>query len=148
MGKIILVVADQEEVLACVQAALEWEGYQAQTSRTETGRPRVPERPPDLVLLDVLVHPATGAAFAEWWQRRDSTRTIPLLMFSAQISVSQVLPRSQVPLFSVQPCHIGALLDAVRRLLVPRSPFRHGHVPGDELVLPWSAQSQESSRML
>lgn len=113
MGKDILVVGDDEEVLEWVSAALEREGYQVQTSRTGTGFLPVPDHLPDLVLLDVLVHPAVGRAFAQQWKLREPTTAIPLLLFSAHAAASQILPGSHLALFSAHPCHIRALLDAV-----------------------------------
>jgi DNA-binding response OmpR family regulator len=113
MRKNILVVGDDEEVLEFVQAALEQEGYQVQANRTGAGFLPMPGRLPDLVLLDVLVQRAVGRAFAERWKLREPTTAMPLLLFSAHVTVSQVLPGSPLTLFSACPCSIRALLDAV-----------------------------------
>ena len=113
MSKDILVVGDDEEVLEWVQADLEREGYQVQTSRTGTGFLPAPGRLPDLVLLNVLVHPAVGRAFAQQRKLREPKNAIPLLLCSAHAAASQILPGSHLTLFSAPPCHIRALLDAV-----------------------------------
>jgi DNA-binding response OmpR family regulator len=122
MGKHILVIADDEELLECVQAALEREGYQVQTSRTGRCFQQGPSHAPELILLDVLVHPAVGSAFTQQWQERASTPTIPLLLFSAQVMTSQVLQGSPLALFPARPCHIRTLLDRVEKYTSASSP--------------------------
>ena len=111
MGKDILVVEDEEEVLDFVQAAFEREGYRVQASCT--GLLPMAGRLPGLVLLDVLVHPAVGRAFAQQRRLNEPLKAVPLLLFSARVTASQALPGSHLPLFSAHPCHIRALLDAV-----------------------------------
>ena len=113
MDKQILVIADDEELLEFLQAALEREGYRVQASRTGRCFQQGSGHSPDLILLDVLVHPDIGSAFTQQWRERASTATIPLLLFSAQILTSQVLQGSSFPLFPARPCHMRTLLDMV-----------------------------------
>src|SRR5712691_4269870 len=115
MDKQVLVIADDEELLEFVQAALEQEGYQVQASRTGLCFQQVLSHAPDLILLDVLVHPDVGSAFTQQWQERESTNAIPLLLFSAQVLTSQVLEGSSLALFPARPCHIRTLLNTVRK---------------------------------
>jgi DNA-binding response OmpR family regulator len=113
MGKQILVIADDEELLEFVQAALEREGYQVQASRTGLCFQQEPSPAPDLILLDILVNPAVGSAFTQQWQERALTNATPLLLFSAQAMTSQVLEGSALALFPARPYRIRPLLDTV-----------------------------------
>jgi DNA-binding response OmpR family regulator len=78
---------------------------------------------PDLILLDVLVHPDVGSVFIQQWQEQASATTIPLLLFSAQVMTSQVLQGSPLALFPARPCHIRPLLDMVGQYTSSSSPL-------------------------
>jgi DNA-binding response OmpR family regulator len=117
MSKQILVIEDDEEILDFVQAALEQDGYLVQASRTGICLPQGRGPAPDLILLDVLVSPAVGSAFLQQRQERASTHTIPFLLFSAQVTTSQILQGSALALFPARPCSIRILLDIVWKSL-------------------------------
>jgi DNA-binding response OmpR family regulator len=143
VGKLILVVAEDEEVLDFVQAALEREGYQVQASPTGLCFQQGASHPPDLILLDVLVTPAVGRTVTQQWQERASTNAIPLVFFSAQIRTSQVLQGSSLALFPARPCHIRPLLDAVWKSLSSSFPS----FPGATLPSPREGQVSSEAGM-
>jgi two-component system, OmpR family, response regulator VicR len=127
MSKQLLVIAEEEEVLDFVQAIFEREGYQVQTSPTHLDLQQESGPSPDLILLDVLVNATVGRAVTQQWQKQSLSAPLPLLLFSARLPTSQVLPGSHLVVFSAQPCHIRPLLETVEHYtsssLVPSAAF-------------------------
>jgi DNA-binding response OmpR family regulator len=78
MGKSILVVEDDEDVLEFVQVALEREGYHGETSAMDACFQHLQSRVPDLVLLDIMIKPEIGREFYRQGKLREPTKAIPL----------------------------------------------------------------------
>jgi DNA-binding response OmpR family regulator len=115
VGKRILVVEGEEDIREFVQAALEMEGHQVETSHTDLSFQNGHNQVPDLILLDVMITREVGLEFFRQWKMREPTKAIPLILFSAHVTVSQALHQSHVPILSVTPCYIRELLDTVRK---------------------------------
>jgi DNA-binding response OmpR family regulator len=110
MVKPILVVEEDEDVLAFVQAVFESEGYRVnlflQNEQNDVS---------DLILLDVLIKHEVRGELSRQLKRRGSTQPVRLILFSAHITVSQVLSGTHVAVFPAQPCYMRELLDTVKK---------------------------------
>jgi DNA-binding response OmpR family regulator len=119
----ILLIAEEEEVLDFVQAVFEFEGYQVRASRTGGCLQEMGSSTPDLILLDALIPPTSGRALTmQQWREQGLATRIPLLLFSARLSTSQVLPGSSLTILSAQPCSLQPLLQAVVEATSSASP--------------------------
>jgi CheY-like chemotaxis protein len=81
----VLVVDDDPEVRAMVRRALEKEGWRV--DEAENGRvalERVAERPPSLILLDLMMPVMDGFEFVMQMRRLDAARSIPIVVVTAK----------------------------------------------------------------
>ncbi len=113
MGTHILLIAEEEEVLDFVQAVLEHERYQVQTSRTSDCLQKRGGFTPDLILLDALITPTAGRAVTQQWREQGLATRIPLLLFSTRLTTSLVLQGSSLTVLPAQPCYLRPLLETV-----------------------------------
>jgi signal transduction histidine kinase/DNA-binding response OmpR family regulator len=81
----VLVVDDDPEVRAVARRALEPEGWRI--DEAENGRvalQRVAERPPSLILLDLMMPVMDGFEFVMEMRRMEATRSIPIVVVTAK----------------------------------------------------------------
>jgi CheY-like chemotaxis protein len=80
----ILVVDDDPRLLHVVSMYLTIEGYEVATANDgEEALRHVDERPPDLIILDVMMPGMDGLEACRRLKRDPGTRSIPVLMFTA-----------------------------------------------------------------
>jgi len=118
----ILVVDDEPDVLRLASIILESEGYMVVTASSgEEALRMVSEGKPDLVLLDVVMPGLSGLDVCRELKRREETRGIPVIMFTALGSeVDMMLARGEkADGYILKPFTRRLLLEKVERSLRP-----------------------------
>jgi excisionase family DNA binding protein len=88
-GPVILIVDDDPGVRGFVRASLELEGYVVrEAGSAEEGLASLEEKPPDLILLDVMMPHVDGWEMLRRVQERHGVGAIPVLMFSGKVEES------------------------------------------------------------
>ncbi len=125
----VLVVEDDETLLASVRRTLAYEGYRVRTARTGSDALQAArEEPPDLVVLDVGLPGLDGLEVA---RRLRAGGGIPVLMLSARDSVADRVAglESGADDYLIKPFAIEELLARVRARLRRREPDGTGATP-------------------
>jgi two-component system, OmpR family, response regulator MprA len=118
----LLVVDDDEQLLAALRRALAYEGYEVEVAPSgEAGLRAALERPPDLVVLDVLLPGLNGL---EVCRRLRAGGDVPVLMLTARDEVADRVAGLDVGAddYLVKPFAVDELLARVRALLRRRTP--------------------------
>ena len=91
--KHILAIDDEKDILKLLQYNLEREGHSVSLAKTgEEGLTAIKTRPPDLVLLDVMLPGIDGLEVCKIMRANKETRAIPILMLTAKSAeVDQIL---------------------------------------------------------
>ena len=83
MGKRILAVDDEADVLMILRTALQSEGYEIKTaSNGEDAVAAAQESPPDLIILDVMMPGMDGFDVLAELKKDEATSTIPVIMLT------------------------------------------------------------------
>jgi DNA-binding response OmpR family regulator len=114
MGQHIVVVDDDEDTLAFVQAVLETEGYSVETSHSDTYLQNVQTHVPDLTLLNIMIPGEIGREFARQVNIRELTHSLRLVLYSPSLTASQAIAGSHVIIFPARPYHLRELLATVQ----------------------------------
>ena len=126
MPKRILVVDDNQDICSFVQAALEGAGYEARTaSEGAQALALQRERPADLLITDIFMPVQEGFETISRF-RAEFPRTRIIVMSAGNVPGMKHDFLSVAALLGVgatlrKPFDVDQLLDAVRRLLPPRS---------------------------
>jgi excisionase family DNA binding protein len=89
-GPLVLVVDDDPQVREVVRINLEMEGYTVrEAANAEEGLAAVDEDAPDLILLDVMMPQVDGWEMLRRVQERHGPGSIPVVMFSGQLSAGE-----------------------------------------------------------
>jgi len=110
-AKRVLVVEDDDDIRSTLAELLESEGYEVTSAADgRQGLARALERPPDLILLDLMMPVMNGWEFREEQKRDPSIAGVPVVVVSAvsraSIDASEVIAK---------PFSIDDVLDAVQR---------------------------------
>ena len=93
MGKKVLIIDDDENIVRYLSLALERNGYDAVgASDGKEGFEKVKESPPDLVVLDIMMPKRTGWVVFRQLRKHEQFRSIPIIMLTA---VSGVLEEQE-----------------------------------------------------
>jgi excisionase family DNA binding protein len=85
-GPTVLLVDDDERMRELVRVELEREGYDVhEAASADEGLAAIENRPPELVLLDVMMPHVDGWEMLRRIQERHGVGAIPVLMFSGQV---------------------------------------------------------------
>ncbi|MCE9615242.1 MAG: response regulator transcription factor [Lentisphaerae bacterium] len=88
----ILVVEDDEDILELITYNLRREGYTVTTAETgEDGLEKARVRPPQLVLLDLMLPKMDGLEVCRRLKEDEKTRAVPIIMVSAKGEESDVV---------------------------------------------------------
>jgi DNA-binding response OmpR family regulator len=108
--KKILLVDDDPDILEFLQELLEMEGYAVST----TGKAEYVEKLhgglPDLIILDVLLSGKDGREIVKHLKKREETRHIPVIMFSAHPSAERTVRAAGADDFVAKPFEIDEIL--------------------------------------
>lgn len=92
MNETILVAEDQPHIRALIQYKLRNSGYQVVAVEDgEAALQKATELKPDLILLDVMMPLLTGFEVLAALKGNEQTKSIPVLMVTAQSSEDEVL---------------------------------------------------------
>jgi DNA-binding response OmpR family regulator len=120
MGKRILAVDDETDVLMILKTALQSEGFDVDTaSNGPDALTQARENPPDLVLLDVMMPGMTGFEVLSRLKADDATSLIPVIMLtgmSERKNIQQALS-SGIDFYIVKPFEFHDLLNKVNQAL-------------------------------
>ncbi len=116
----VLIVDDEEDLLDLLAYNLEVSGFQVE--RAATGRRAVElasERPPDLVLLDVMLPDLQGFEVLRILRGREQTRAVPVILLTAKGEEPDVLVGFELGAddYVVKPFSPRELLARVRAVL-------------------------------
>lgn len=118
MAKQIVVVDDDLDILEFIQLALTYEGYHVRVSTTgRTVQQIWLGGLPDLILLDVKLAGEDGRVICKHLKAHEMTKDIPIIVFSANISESQVRQECPADDFLAKPFSLDTLLTKVEKLL-------------------------------
>jgi len=81
----VMIVEDEESLLALIRYNLEAEGYAVETSiRGDEAELKIREACPDLLLLDWMLPGVSGIELCRRLRLRDETRDLPIIMLTAR----------------------------------------------------------------
>ncbi|MGZ3595486.1 MAG: response regulator [Syntrophales bacterium] len=94
MGKIILVVDDDPDIVKIVESRLTANGYEAHTAHTgEEGLRKCKLIRPDVVILDLMMPDMDGSSVAHEMKDDPDTCNIPVIFLTGAVKASEV-PKS------------------------------------------------------
>lgn len=89
LGKKILIVDDEEDILAMVRMALESRGYDVVTARDgEEALRKARQEGPHVIVLDIVMPKLNGYQVCREIKKDESTRAIPVIMLTAKAEES------------------------------------------------------------
>lgn len=84
MGKKILIIDDEPDILQLAMIRLTKAGYEVRiASNTEDAFNMIGEEVPDLILLDVVMPDRDGYEVCNELKSREKTRNVPVILFTA-----------------------------------------------------------------
>ena len=128
MAKRVLVVDDHPPTVKIIRRCLEREGFEV--AAADNGAKcllSVASRPPDLVILDVMMPVMDGFETLRVLRERPETRHLPVIMLTCRKEDGDVLRgwMSGVDLYLTKPFQTNELLLATRRILATVGESHH-----------------------
>ncbi|MBW4710180.1 response regulator [Roseobacter sp. YSTF-M11] len=120
MGKHVLLVEDELNIIEAIRFLLSREGWQVDTHSNGTDAAQIiRERKPDLVVLDVMLPGKSGFDILEELRGHEETEDLPVLMLTArgQSRDREMAEKAGVSRFMTKPFSNTEVLTAVRDLL-------------------------------
>ncbi len=118
MGKKILVVDDEQDLLMMVETRLSANGYEVVTAENGLqGLEKVSQAKPDLIISDVLMPEMDGFAFYKELKNKEETKSIPVLILTARGKMRDTFMTIGVDDFLAKPFQPEELLGKVSALL-------------------------------
>jgi DNA-binding response OmpR family regulator len=121
VGKKILIVEDELDILDALRLTLEDAGYVVITTENgeyaENLRDNANGALPDLIILDVLLSGKDGRTICQKLKAQAATRHIPIIMISAHPYAAQSVASIGADDFLPKPFEIDTLLETVAKYL-------------------------------
>ena len=118
MGKQIMIVDDDANILEFMHLALAFEGYDVRVSTTGRDLQEVqPSNLPDLILLDVKLVEEDGQAICKQLKTNEQTKDVPIIMISAHATARKIRQECPADDFLAKPFELDTLLDKVEKQL-------------------------------
>ena len=120
MGKKILIVDDEPDVVSLLQTRLESQGFEVITAKDGTeGLDKVRRDKPDVIILDVLMPGMTGYQFIETLKKEadESIRKTPVIVYSAKWSMQEFFNPWDVYAFLRKPFRAEELLAKIGEIV-------------------------------
>ncbi|MEM9638378.1 MAG: response regulator [Pseudomonadota bacterium] len=124
MGKRVLLVEDEMNIIEAIRFLLSREGWQVDThSDGSDATDVIRDRKPDLVVLDVMLPGKSGFDILEELRGDEATADLPVLMLTArgQSRDREMAEKAGVSRFMTKPFSNTEVLTAVRDLLYVHS---------------------------
>ena len=121
--QLVLIVDDDEQLREFVRVNLEMDGYIVrEAGSAEEGLAALEERPPDLVLLDVMMPQVDGFEMLRRMQEQHGLGSVPVIMFSGKVDEETAgrAEREGVQAFIGKPFDPQALIESTKQLLSRR----------------------------
>lgn len=110
-AKRIMVIDDDASILEAVEILLQLEGYEVYTSMNGTqALQKIPEVQPQIILLDVLLSGEDGRDIARKLKLDETTKTIPIIMFSANPNIEKSTQEAGACAFLSKPFNVEDLI--------------------------------------
>ena len=117
MGIHALVVDDEPKVVELVTAMLTSKGFTVTTASDGVeALTKVRERPPDILLLDIMMPKMDGASLAEKLRESSATRRIPLVFLTGLVNAGETKRRGD-HLYLGKPFDTAQLLEVIERAI-------------------------------
>ena len=119
MGKRVLLIEDEPNIIEAIRFILSREGYQVDThSDGMTAVEAVHHRVPDMVILDVMLPNRSGYDILNDLRESQDTKDVPVLMLTArgQKKDRDLAERLGASRFMTKPFSNGEILSTVREL--------------------------------
>ncbi|GAC1347169.1 MAG: hypothetical protein NVSMB27_12020 [Ktedonobacteraceae bacterium] len=118
MGKRVLIVDDDEDIQALLQAVLESEEYEVSTAEDGIDALLELEKSvPDLILLDLMMPRMDGYAFAEKLHQQGLHSSIPIIVLSADVNAKQKVDQMGAESYITKPFDIQDLLGEISQFM-------------------------------
>lgn len=111
----VFVADDDESIFEAVCLVLEDEGYEVLTSNDAETVQAVGRTKPDLVLLDIWMAGIDGSSVCKELKAQQRTRSIPVIMVSANKDTEQIAHESGAEDYIAKPFEIDELLAKVKK---------------------------------
>jgi CheY-like chemotaxis protein len=116
--KKLLVVDDEQDILAFLKVILEDEGYIVVTTDKDDYLEGLNDgTPPDLILLDLLLSGKDGREIVKHLKMQEETKHIPVIMFSAHPGAQEITRQAGADDFVAKPFEIDLLLKKIAQYL-------------------------------
>lgn len=120
MGKKILIIDDEEEILRIMARMLESRGYEAISAVDGLdGLEKVRHSNPDLIILDVMLPKMDGYKVCKMLKLSDEYKKIPVILLTARIEESdkKLAEELQYDAYITKPFDFNQLLTKIKELL-------------------------------
>ncbi|MCZ4224820.1 response regulator [Pedobacter rhodius] len=119
MGKKILVVEDDKDILFIIGMVLADEGYEPVLFDSGPDGADIRRHMPDLILMDIRIqgYIKTGAEICEELKSTPDFYSIPILMVSAEANIESLSLKCHADGFIVKPFDILGLVNKVKEFL-------------------------------
>jgi len=120
MGKRILVIDDDKDILAVLAIILDEEGYEAILYQTVTTTDQIKLLHPDLILLDVRIAGSakTGAQICAEIRTETELNDIPVVLVSAETNLGLLASTCGANGYVSKPFNIDDILAKVKELII------------------------------
>jgi DNA-binding response OmpR family regulator len=118
-SKRILVIDDDTAILEAFELMLRFAGYEVDVS-TKNGPvvfKKIRQKPPDLIILDILLSGSDGRTIAKHLKAEVTTKHIPIIMVSAHPNMAKSALESGADEFISKPFEIDDILERVEKYL-------------------------------
>lgn len=113
--KKIMVADDDPSIVEALQYMLEDNGYEVETTTDGQTVQDMKEEIPDVLLLDIWMSGMDGAEICRSLKKQTRTKSIPVIMISANRDTEQIAKESGADDFIVKPFEMKELLTKVKK---------------------------------
>lgn len=120
MGRRILVVDDEPEILEVIESRLEANGYDVVTATDGVqAAERLKQARPELIILDIMMPRVDGFKVLEVLKAHPQTSEIPIIMLTSKGETSNILKAQEMKAadYLIKPFKPEELLKVVKRYL-------------------------------
>ncbi len=118
MPKCILIYDDDTEILFLCKAILQKDNYRVETlTHCENVLEDVATIKPDVILMDLWIPQIGGELAITLLKQNESTKNIPVIIFSANAEIEDVCKRIHADGFIEKPFDIGFFKETIMKLI-------------------------------
>lgn len=111
----IFIADDDKGIIDSTTLILEDEGYNVVSSSSNETVKHIKNHLPDLVLLDIWLSGTNGGDIAKDLKQDEVTKSIPLIMFSANRDIQKIAEDVKAEGYLIKPFDLPELLDTVKK---------------------------------